>query len=136
MILQHQISNHSPVSTSDASDDVDDLVGVFEAVLTKMQSFNERDKCSLMPYEKNEYVGWYRAHISKPTLWIPGKEIVNTLYLMCALVNFNECSFDFADFFRAVMLQYSDSMFPQVSLFFLYMFGGVLHTRVSLIRSI
>ena len=97
-----------------------------------MNNFSEEDKCSLMPEFKNRYAGWFRQKDKKKkVVWIQGKIFVNTLYLLTALVDFEKSPFTYEEFFQAVLLNFCDRAFPEISLLYLFMFGGVMHTKVS-----
>lgn len=120
------------VSTQKGFADLDDFFILFESVKESMHNMAEPDKLALMSKEKNEFVGWFRGKAKNGKIvWIKGKEFVNTLFLLSALVDFSITPFSYEEFFKRVLLHYQKDGFPEMSLLYLYMFGGVLATKVS-----
>ena len=110
---------------------MDDAMTLFSAVMEEMKHMSEYDMCSLMPYDKNQLVGWYRGRPKKKPMFIKHKEFASTMYLFTALFDFEKTAFTFAAFFHSVTTRFVTTAFPDMCIFYLFMFGGVVHTRVS-----
>ena len=112
-----------------------DVVVYMELVKSHLAEMPYEDVLSLMTPEKNEVVGWFRAKTEK-LIW-SDKILATAFYLVSGLIDFNRLidRMSYKEFYDMVFGTHTtcqDDDWKEVQIVMMYIFGGVLHTRVGI----